>query len=66
MSSENPAALLPAICQKCATPMTPLKKTGSFTDLMTITGFRCEKCDYWNNLKPRKKRAARSQTPPQK
>lgn len=41
-------------CRKCGAPMN-LVATSNFT----ITGYRCEKCDHWNNLdrrKPRKKK----------
>ncbi len=40
-------------CRKCKAPMR------SFTNLegpfgMKISGYRCEKCGHWNNLKLRK------------
>lgn len=51
-------------CRKCGAPMPPLKQSpnsGRLSGLMdiaqmTITGYRCEKCDHWNNLKSRKSR----------
>ncbi len=45
-------------CRKCNAPMTPVPPgNGPFAALkFTVTGFRCDKCGHWNNLKSRGKR----------
>lgn len=51
-------------CRKCGAAITPLRRTMATTPIesminnMTITGYRCDKCGHWNNLKRRKKSAA--------
>jgi hypothetical protein len=44
-------------CRKCGAAMPPIKPLahGPFAGFtMTITGYACEKCGHWNNLKRRK------------
>lgn len=43
-------------CSKCKAEMTPLEKTsGVFGGLvMTVTGYLCQNCGHWNDLKRRK------------
>lgn len=46
-------------CRKCKAPMTQIAPNpgarGPFdTARMTITGYRCERCGHWNDIKRRK------------
>ena len=49
-------------CRKCGAPMTPLRQRKTSIPIMampmTITGYRCDKCGHWNDLKRRKKTVA--------
>ncbi|MBS1170126.1 MAG: hypothetical protein H6R01_1044 [Burkholderiaceae bacterium] len=45
-------------CKKCKAAITPPPKPKGTSPIatmkMTITGYRCEKCGHWNDLKRRK------------
>lgn len=43
------------VCKKCGAIMSELPKD-RFSSAFTVTGFKCDKCGHWNNLKRRKKR----------
>ena len=54
------------ICKKCKTPISPPPNASGWlaNAKLIITGFRCEHCDYWNNLKPRKPKQPKNQALP--
>ena len=42
-------------CEKCGAQMPPVPKIDRFDSVFTVTGYRCEKCGHYNDLKSRKK-----------